>query len=47
MFPYRDENETIRTPYATLVLIAINLAVWLFVQGWEASDSVPPRETER
>jgi membrane associated rhomboid family serine protease len=33
MFPYRDENETIRTPYATFVLIAINVAVWLFIQG--------------
>ena len=33
MFPYRDENETIRTPYATLVLIALNVATWLFVQG--------------
>jgi len=33
MFPYRDENETIRTPYATFVLIAINVAVWLLVQG--------------
>ena len=33
MFPYRDENQTIRTPYATFVLIAINVAVWLFVQG--------------
>jgi membrane associated rhomboid family serine protease len=33
MFAYRDENETIRTPYATFILIAINVAVWLFVQG--------------
>jgi membrane associated rhomboid family serine protease len=33
MFPYRDENETIRTPYATFVLIALNVATWLFVQG--------------
>ena len=33
MFPYRDENETIRTPYATFVLIALNVAAWLFVQG--------------
>ena len=33
MFPYRDENETIRTPYATFVLIALNVVVWLFVQG--------------
>ena len=33
MFPYRDENETIRTPYATFVLIALNVAAWLLVQG--------------
>jgi membrane associated rhomboid family serine protease len=33
MFPYRDENETIRTPYVTFILIAINVAAWLFVQG--------------
>ena len=33
MFPYRDENETIRTPYATFVLIALNVATWLFIQG--------------
>ena len=33
MFPYRDENETIRTPYATFVLIALNVAAWLFIQG--------------
>ena len=33
MFPYRDENETIRTPYATFLLIALNVLVWLFVQG--------------
>jgi membrane associated rhomboid family serine protease len=33
MFPYRDENETIRTPYATYALIALNVAVWLIIQG--------------
>ena len=33
MFPYRDENETIRTPIVTFALIAINVAVWLLVQG--------------
>jgi membrane associated rhomboid family serine protease len=33
MFPYHDENETQRTPYVTLVLIAINVVVWIFVQG--------------
>ncbi len=33
MFPYRDENETVRTPVVTLGLIALNVAVWLLVQG--------------
>src|SRR4029450_10013788 len=26
MFPYRDENETIRTPYTTFVLVGLNRA---------------------
>ena len=33
MFPYRDENETIRLPVVTIGLIALNLAVWFLVQG--------------
>jgi membrane associated rhomboid family serine protease len=33
VFPYRDENETIRTPYATFVLIALTAGVWLVIQG--------------
>jgi rhomboid family protein len=33
MFPYRDENETIRTAHATYAFIALNVAVWLLVQG--------------
>ena len=33
MFPYRDENETQRTPYITLAFIALNVLVWLVVQG--------------
>lgn len=33
MFPYHDENETQRTPYITMALIALNVLVWLFVQG--------------
>jgi membrane associated rhomboid family serine protease len=33
MFPYRDENETQRTPIITLLFIALNVLVWLFVQG--------------
>ena len=33
MFPYRDENETQRTPIITLLLIALNVLVWVLVQG--------------
>jgi membrane associated rhomboid family serine protease len=33
VFPYRDENQTQRTPYITMLVIALNILVWLFVQG--------------
>jgi membrane associated rhomboid family serine protease len=33
LFPYRDENWTRRASVVTIGLIAINVAVWLFVQG--------------
>jgi membrane associated rhomboid family serine protease len=33
MFPYRDENETQRTPYVTIAIIAINVLAWILVQG--------------
>src|SRR2546430_15303442 len=33
MIPYRDENETVRTPVVTLAIIAANVAVWILVQG--------------
>lgn len=39
MFPYRDENQTIRTPYVTFALIAANVLVWLVIQG--AGAAVP------
>ena len=39
MFPYHDENATQRTPYVTLTLIAINLLVWVVVQG--AGSTLP------
>jgi membrane associated rhomboid family serine protease len=32
MFPYRDENPTLRTPVVTVGIIALNVLVWLFVQ---------------
>jgi membrane associated rhomboid family serine protease len=33
VFPYHDENETRRTPYVTYATIALNVLVWLVVQG--------------
>lgn len=33
MFPYRDDNPTLRTPVVTIAIIAANIAVWLLVEG--------------
>ena len=33
MFPYHDENQTLRTPLITFTLIALNVFTWLLVQG--------------
>ena len=33
MIPYHDENATQRTAVVTLVVVAINLAVWILIQG--------------
>jgi len=33
MFPYRDDNPTLDTPVVTLLIIAVNAAVWILVQG--------------
>src|SRR5207342_3707472 len=33
MFPYRDENETLRAAIVTGVIIALNVLVWIMVQG--------------
>jgi membrane associated rhomboid family serine protease len=33
MFPYRDDNPTIGTPFVTLLFIVANAAVWVLVQG--------------
>jgi membrane associated rhomboid family serine protease len=33
MFPYRDENPSILTPFVTLAVIALNVGCWIFVQG--------------
>jgi membrane associated rhomboid family serine protease len=33
MFPYRDDNPTLATPAVTVLLIGLNVAVWVLVQG--------------
>ncbi|HEU5195249.1 MAG TPA: rhomboid family intramembrane serine protease [Methylomirabilota bacterium] len=33
MFPYHDENQTLRTPVITYLLIAANVLVWVVVEG--------------
>jgi membrane associated rhomboid family serine protease len=33
MFPYRDDNPTVLTPYVTIGIIALNVIVWVVVQG--------------
>lgn len=34
MFPYKDENPTVLTPYVTVGIIALNVLAWLLVQGF-------------
>jgi membrane associated rhomboid family serine protease len=33
MFPYHDENETLRTPIVTYTIIVLNLLVWTVIEG--------------
>lgn len=33
MFPLRDDNPTLRTPVVTFVILALNVAAWLLLQG--------------
>jgi membrane associated rhomboid family serine protease len=33
VFPYRDENETVRTPVVTFALIAANIFIYFYFQG--------------
>lgn len=40
MFPYKDDNPTLRTPIVTLALIGLNLAVWASVQGLGLTDDL-------
>src|SRR5262249_4568911 len=38
MFPYRDENQTQRTSYVTILFIALNVFSWIFIQGAGRSE---------
>jgi membrane associated rhomboid family serine protease len=40
MFPYRDDNPTLATPFVTIALIAANVAVWVLVQGMGAEPGL-------
>ncbi len=33
MFPYHDENETLRATYITYAVIALNVLAWVVIQG--------------
>jgi hypothetical protein len=43
MFPYRDENVSLRTPIVTYLVIALNVAVWALLQG--AGSPLPLAES--
>ena len=36
MFPIRDDNPTLATPVTTIMLIGLNVAAWVLVQGMGA-----------
>ena len=36
MFPYRDDNPTLATPVVTFLLIGLNAATWILIQGMGA-----------
>jgi membrane associated rhomboid family serine protease len=40
MFPYRDDNPTLRTPVVTVGLIALNVAAWVLIQGMGADPQL-------
>ena len=40
MFPYRDDNPTLKTPVVTFLLIGANVAMWVLVQGMGGEPSL-------
>jgi rhomboid family protein len=43
MFPYRDENQALRRSVVTIAFIALNVLVWVLVQG--AGSAMPLMES--
>ncbi|MDD5673946.1 MAG: rhomboid family intramembrane serine protease [Chitinivibrionales bacterium] len=39
MFPLRDDNPTLHTSVITFLIIALNVAIWIFVQGAGMNES--------
>jgi membrane associated rhomboid family serine protease len=40
VFPLSDDNPTVRTPFATIAIIALNLLVWGLVEGFGSASSL-------
>ena len=40
MFPLRDENPRAHAPIATVAIIAVNVVVWVVVQGLGAEQAL-------
>ena len=40
MFPIRDDNPQILTPFATFTIVEINFASWIFIQGIGAGELI-------
>jgi membrane associated rhomboid family serine protease len=41
MFPVRDDNPQILTPYATIAIVILNIVAWIVVQGWGMDPALP------
>jgi membrane associated rhomboid family serine protease len=47
LFPLRDDNPTLLTPYFTVVLILVNVLAWVYLQGAGMSESALVRSVCR
>jgi membrane associated rhomboid family serine protease len=40
MFPYKDDNPTVITPFVTFGIIGANILIWVFIQGLGAEPGM-------